>query len=80
MTAKDDLQDYVTQALVSLGGSGSLLDVAKIIWSDHEADLQRSGDIFYTWQYDMRWAATNLRKAGIVKSAEICRKGIWELR
>lgn len=80
MAAKDDLQDYVYQALVSLGGSGSLLDVAKVIWREHEADLQRAGDIFYTWQYDMRWAATNLRKAGIVKSAEVSPKGKWELR
>ncbi|SDW39046.1 hypothetical protein SAMN05444006_10397 [Allgaiera indica] len=23
-----------------------------------------SGDLFYTWQYDMRWAAQNLRGAG----------------
>lgn len=41
-----------------------MIDVAKHIWANHEDELKRSGDLFYSWQYDMRWAAQNLRGAG----------------
>ena len=36
-----------------------------------------SGDIFYTWQYDIRWVGTELRKLGIMKKDS--KRGIWEL-
>jgi len=37
------------------------------------------GDLFYTWQYDMRWAATKLRRDGKLKAATRSPKGTWEL-
>ena len=67
MASRNDLQQWVVEALHELGGSGHQIDVAKILWRRHEPDLRESGDLFYTWQYDMRWAATRLRKAGILE-------------
>ncbi|WP_118134302.1 hypothetical protein [Oceanicella sp. SM1341] len=64
MATKTDLVTWVAQALTELGGRGSVVDVAKIIWRDHSEDLRASGDLFYTWQYDMRWAAQSLRDTG----------------
>ena len=43
-------------------------------------DKIQSDDLFYTWQYDFRWAATELRKEGIIRSADLSPKGIWELK
>lgn len=80
MATKHDLQDWVRDALKGLGGSAHLAEVAKIIWRNHESDLRASGDLFYTWQYDMRWAANRLRRAGIMKPVEASRKGVWELQ
>ena len=64
MATKDDLKSWVLDAIREAGGASSPIDVAKHIWKHHEQDLRASGDLFYKWQYDMRWAATSLRKEG----------------
>jgi hypothetical protein len=66
MSSKSDLVDWLVEALRGLGGKASLLDVSKEVWRLHESDLRASGDLFYTWQYDLRWAATKLRKQGLL--------------
>ena len=78
MAGRDVLMDWTEEALIALNGSASLLDVAKKIWDLHEADLINT-ELFYTWQYDYRWAATKLREKGVMKSREDSPKGIWEL-
>jgi hypothetical protein len=62
-----------------LGGAGTVVEVAREIWQRHEADLRGSGDLFYTWQYDMRWAAQVLRDTGQAKPASTTSRGWWEL-
>lgn len=79
MATKQDLEAWVKNALVELGGRGHLIAVAKVIWKKHEQELLRSGDLFYTWQYDMRWAANKLRSAKVMKPADLSPSGIWEL-
>ena len=79
MAAQADLDGWVHDALIALGGHGSIVDVCKYIWKNHERELRDSGDLFYKWQYDMRWAADHLRRAGIMKSATASPKGLWEL-
>ena len=79
MASKDDLQGWIIEALGDLGGSGSLLEVTKAVWNRHEADLRASGDLFYTWQYDLRWAAQKLRDSGRLKPKHGKRGGPWEL-
>ena len=64
MATKADLKSWVIEAPEEQGGASTLVDVAKHIWKNREADLKASGDFFYTWQYDMRWAATALRNEG----------------
>jgi hypothetical protein len=32
--------------------------------ANHELELRRAYDFFFTWQYDIRWAATMLRHEG----------------
>jgi len=34
---------------------------------------------FFTWQYDIRWAANLLRRSGLMKPAESSPHGLWEL-
>ena len=79
MTTKHDVTDWVVGALKELGGRGSLIEVARQIWKSHEPELRSSGDLFFTWQYDMRWSANVLRRKGTMKSAEVSPSGIWEL-
>ena len=77
---RTDLQDCVVNALKELGGKGSIIEIAKIIDNTHRKELKSSGDLYYTWHYDMRWAATQLRRQNIMKPAVRPYNGIWELR
>ena len=78
MATKGDLVDWVQAALKSAGGSASLLYVAKYIWENYELEL-RNSDLFFTWQYDMRWAANTLRRRGVMLPANDDRRGKWTL-
>jgi hypothetical protein len=79
MASKEDLVTWVEDAIRANGGSARLLDVAKHIWANHESELRASGDLFYKWQYDMRWAANKLRRSGMMKSTDVSPNGVWEL-
>ncbi|MDR2239009.1 MAG: hypothetical protein LBE33_01020 [Zoogloeaceae bacterium] len=79
MATKEDLQDWVSAALLALGGSARLVEIAKHIWAHHEVELRHSGNLFFTWQYDMRWAANQLRRKRVMKAADISPIGVWEL-
>ena len=79
MASKDDLKDWVIEALVAFGGSAHHVDVAKHIWANHRAELEASGDLFYTWQYDMRWVADYLRREGKLQPKPKGDRGPWQV-
>lgn len=79
MARRDDLQDWIIDALRENGGSTTIIEIAKHIWRKHESHLRQSNDLFYTWQYDMRWAGNILRSKGVLKDARTSPKGVWEL-
>lgn len=79
MAKREDLQNWVLDALRALGGSSNIVHVAKYLWEHHENDLRDSGDMFFTWQYDMRWACTKLRERKLVQPAEDSERGEWKL-
>lgn len=76
MATRSDLQQWVHEALLALGPS-FVPDIAKHIWDHHEAELRKSGDLFYTWQYAMRWEAQKLQHEG--KLTKKGKGGRWEL-
>ncbi|NBW76063.1 MAG: hypothetical protein EBR34_09705 [Sphingomonadaceae bacterium] len=75
--SRSDLKEWVLEALQSLNRA-SIPAVAKHIWEKHEAELRASGDLFYTWQYAMRWEAQKLQHEG--KILKLGKSGLWELR
>lgn len=77
--AKQDLQAWVIEAPRANDGSASVVDVARHLWIHHESDLRASGDLFYTWQYDLRWAAHLLRLRGVLKAVSESPHGVSEL-
>ena len=64
MATRENLVDWVYKAVEDNNGQTSLVNVARHIWRNHEEDLRKSGDLFFTWQYEMRWAAQKLRDTG----------------
>ena len=79
MVTREILIGWVLEAVSALGGSGHVADVAREIWKRHEMDLGAAGDLFYTWQYDMRWAAQQLRNSGKLKDVHGRRGVPWGL-
>ena len=75
--SKEDLKEAVYRAVVHHGGKAKLIDVAKYVWHHHESDLRASGDRFYRWQYEMRWAANELRHEGRIAPTEDGPRGVW---
>lgn len=74
-----DLPDILYNAIKEMGGQTDIINVCKYIWEQHASELQAAGDLFYSWQYDIRWAATELRKTGRMKAADMSPRGIWEI-
>ena len=79
MARKENLREWLIEALEENNGRASIVDVCRYIWNHYENELRISGDLFFTWQYDVRWPATQLRKEGIMRAAHLSPKGIWEL-
>ena len=78
MVTRSDLKDWVLEAIRASGGSARVPEVAEYIWTHSEGGLKRSGNLLYKWQYDMRWAALELRKEGKLKPYEP-RDCYWKL-
>ena len=76
---KQDLPRIVMDALRHSKGEASIVKVAEYIWERHQENLRGSGNLFFTWQYDMRWAATKLRKEGRVVAADVSPR-VWQLK
>jgi hypothetical protein len=79
LITKQHLGEWTIEALRAREGLARLVEICRNVWDNHEDELRRSGDLFYTWQYDIRWAATNLRHAGVMKAAALSPTGVWEL-
>ena len=73
---KSDLKVWVEDAIKDLGPS-SVVDVSRWVWDKHEQDLRESGSLFYTWQYDLRWAAQVLRNEGRLAPVGRGRSAVW---
>lgn len=79
--SKQVLMSWLLEALeASPGQSGTIANVAREIYRRHEADLREMGDLFFTWQYDLRWAAHRLRARGLIEDKKQNGRAIWALR
>ena len=79
MATRTDLKDWVVEALKKRKGTGWPREISKDIWENHKKELEASGDLLYTWQYDVRWAAQSLRNSGILEPVHGRRDLPWSL-
>lgn len=77
---RERLQLWVREALGTLGGKGTVVEVSRQIWLEHEQDLRGEGNRFFTWQYDVRWAADALRKQGKLGLQRNGTESLWVLK
>jgi len=79
MITKTILGQLIIEALESNSGSASIVKICQYIWQNYESDLRDYGDLFYTWQYDLRWASQRLCKEGIIEKLPQGNMSIWKL-
>ena len=79
MLDRETLMEWVIEAIKANGGQATIVEVCKHVWHSHKDEIEQSGDGFYTWQYDIRWAGQKLRNEGILKPPSFSPKGIWVL-
>lgn len=79
MITTEDLGPWIIEALKSHGGRAWIVQVCKHIWDAHETEINESGNLLYTWQYDVRWAAQQLRDNGVLNPRHGSTKRPWEL-
>jgi hypothetical protein len=77
MTDRELLKQWIIEALISLGGRAKVVEISRKIWENHESDLRGHGDLFYTWQYGMRWAGQVLQHEG--KLTKGGKDRVWSL-
>ena len=79
--SRADVADWIVEALKALGGEAHMHVVAKKLWEQNGHRLTTDDAMFYTWQYDMRWAAQNLRDEGRLNNSgnSDLPKGVWAL-
>lgn len=77
---RDIIKNWTEEALKSLGGMSHYKLVAKELWKLYGSRLSEDAR-FYTWQYDMRWAAQELRDEGKLHNSHTADipKGVWML-
>lgn len=79
MATKYELEVWIVQALRALGGEATIPRICEQVWTQHETDLRGSGDLFFTWQYDIRWAAQRLRDQAVLVPDKQAPRGVWRL-
>ena len=77
MNIREEIQPWIVSAIKENGGRATITQVARHIWQRHEHELRSSDEIFFNWQYEMRWGTRNLRRSGDMKPADPAEKGIW---
>ena len=80
MATRDDLCEWVVEAINHFGGQARIVPICKYIWGKYENELKRSGDLFYTWQYEVRWAGQKLRDSGTLLPAHNNRQAPWAIK
>ena len=78
MKTRRDLCGWIVEALTALNGSAKIPQVCKYIWEHHQQEIRTSGNLHFTWEEDVYWAATQLRAKGILKKAKATSKSVWE--
>ncbi len=76
---REYLKGRVVEAIQANGGRAAILIICKYVWDNYKQEIEDLGDLKYVWQYEIRWAGTLLRKEGVIRSADISPRGIWEL-
>ena len=72
---KTDLTNVVLNSLTST--SMSIIEISKEVFLN--SGLSPSDDMFYTYQYDMRWSLMELVNSGVVSRDKVGNRSFYSL-
>lgn len=73
------MTNWVIDALEHHDGKATIIEISKYVWDYYGEKIKRSGDMFYKWQYEIRWAGNILRKKGVLRPTGESPRGVWKL-
>ncbi|MFS3128633.1 hypothetical protein ACLM5J_09525 [Nocardioides sp. Bht2] len=68
MNVDDLLRSWPVEALRQLGSPASRVEVARWVWTHHEATLRSSDELLYTWQLELRARTESLIGEGVIRT------------
>ncbi len=74
-----EMEIILIENLKKLGGKSHFVPICRLVWGNHENWIRRSENMLFIWQYELGWAATRLRKKGIMLPDSGLKDGTWEL-
>jgi hypothetical protein len=77
MLDRNGLIPLILEALQANGGSARIHEIGKYVWDNHQTDLRNAGNLFYKWQYELRWASDQLAHEGKIRKGPP--RGTWHL-
>lgn len=75
--SRNDLIELIVVAIRDAGGSANIAQIGRYVWDNYEAELRNSGDFFYKWQYELRWASDVLVREKRIKKGPP--RGVWHV-
>ncbi|MCL8252847.1 hypothetical protein AERO_15775 [Aeromicrobium fastidiosum] len=61
---------WIVEALTASGGSATPLQVSRHVWAHRRAELEGAGDLFHSWQLDLREAAAGMATSGLLSTVD----------
>lgn len=61
---------WIVEALTASGGAATPLQVSRHVWARRRAELEESGDRFFSWQLDLREAAASMVASGLLTAGD----------
>lgn len=74
---RSSLAPLIVEALRTHSGSARIHEIGKYIWDNYESELRSSGNFFYKWQYELRWASDYLVHQNTIRKGPP--KGVWHI-
>ena len=79
MNRNAQIEKMLIDALQYFGKPTLITDVNRYIWNKYENDIRMSDEMLYKWQYQLRWAFTNLKKDGVCDFNKQGQNSLWLL-
>ena len=73
------VEPMLIDALKATNKPTLIVDVSKFIWNKYYDELKANDELFFKWQYQLRWAKDHLKSCGILATKKQGVYSLWYL-